>query len=271
MSRDKTYRPALPAGVRIAFHDGVLGRMRIRSLGEPRPGVPEIVMIQGMTVSDYLLPGLGALSAWTRTHLVELPGGSGSGAPPHDLTVTEYAHAAADWLCAQRLGRVLLAGHSSGTQVAAEAALMCRDRVAGVVLAGPAIDPAARGGVRVFAHWWADRRRDPKSLDEVHKPERQRVGFRRLFHVLRAHLRHDLERPVTALPVPVLIIRGREDRLGTARWGRHLADLAGDGRYVEVPGTHSFCWRYPDAWSIPIRDFAAGTWNHAPAKADPRP
>lgn len=257
MSRDKTYRPVLPDGVRTTFHDGVLGRMRIRCLGEPRPGVPEIVMIQGMTVSDYLLPGLGALSAWTRVHLVELPGGSGSGRPPHDLTVEEYARAAADWLCAQRLGRIVLAGHSSGTQVAAETALLCPGEVAGVVLAGPAIDPVARGGLRVFARWWIDRRGDPKSLDEVHKPERQQVGFRRLFQVLRAHLRHDLEKPVVGLCVPVLVIRGSEDRLGTARWARRLADLAAvGGRYVEVPGTHSFCWRYPQAWSAPIREFA---------------
>jgi pimeloyl-ACP methyl ester carboxylesterase len=248
----------MPAGVRTTFHDGELGRMRIRSLGEPRPGVPEIAMIQGMTVSDYLLPGLGALSTWTRTHLVELPGGSGSGAPPHDLGVAGYARAAAGWLRAQRMDRVLLAGHSSGTQVAAEAALLCPDEVAAVVLAGPAIDPAARGGLRVFARWWADRRGDPKSLDEVHKPERQRVGFRRVFHVLRAHLDHDLAEPVAALTVPVLVIRGRDDRLGTERWGRHLADLAADGRYAEVPGTHSFCWRYPDARSSPIRELADG-------------
>jgi pimeloyl-ACP methyl ester carboxylesterase len=90
----------------------------------------------------------------------------------------------------------------------------------------------------------------------VHKPERQRVGSRRVFQVLRAHLRHQLEEPVGALTVPVLVIRGRDDRLGTAGWARHLADLASDGRYVEVPGTHSFCWRYPDAWSSPIREFA---------------
>jgi pimeloyl-ACP methyl ester carboxylesterase len=246
----------MPTGVRTTFHDGKLGRMRIRSLGEPRPDVPEIVMIQGMTVSDYLLPGLDVLSAWTRTYLVELPGGSGSGPPPHPLTVAEYADAAAGWLRTQRLGPVLLAGHSSGTQVAAETALRCPEEVAGVILAGPAIDPVARGGLRVFVRWWADRRNDPKSLDEVHKPERQRVGSRRVFQVLRAHLRHQLEEPVGALTVPVLVIRGRDDRLGTAGWARHLADLASDGRYVEVPGTHSFCWRYPDAWSSPIREFA---------------
>lgn len=256
VSRDNAYRPTMPSDVHTSFYNEALGRMRIRSLGEPRVDVPEIVMVQGMTVSDYLLPGLRVLSAWTRTHLVELPGGSGSGEPPHDLTVAEYARTVADWLGAQDLGRVVLGGHSSGTQVAAETALLRPGHIAGVVLAGPTIDPVYRGGIRVFARWWADRRGDPKSLDEVHRPERQAVGFRRVFRVLGAHLRHDLEQPVAALTVPILVIRGREDRLSTPEWGSRLAGLAADGEYVEVPGTHSFCWRYPGAWSPPIRALA---------------
>jgi hypothetical protein len=53
-------------------------------------------MVQGMTVSDYLLPGLAALGAWTRVHLVDLPECGGSGEPPHELTVPEFADAVAD-------------------------------------------------------------------------------------------------------------------------------------------------------------------------------
>jgi pimeloyl-ACP methyl ester carboxylesterase len=107
-------------------------------------------------------------------------------------------------------------------------------------------------------------------LDEVHKPERRQVGFRRLFGVLHVHLAHDLEEPVAAVTAPVLIIRGRDDRLGTARWGRRLAGLAADGRFVEVPGTHSFCWRYPDAWSRPIRDLAGRVRDRPGADPDQR-
>jgi hypothetical protein len=81
--------------------------------------MPKIVMVQGLTVSDYLLPGLGVLSAWTRVHLMDLPGCSGSGEPPHELAVEEFAQAVADWLIHRRLSPVILAGHSSGTQVAA--------------------------------------------------------------------------------------------------------------------------------------------------------
>jgi pimeloyl-ACP methyl ester carboxylesterase len=100
--------------VETGFHDGVLGRIRSRALGDPQPGMPEIVMVQGLTVSDYLLPGLDVLSAWTRVHLVDLPGCSGSGEPPHELAVEEFALAVADWLIHRRLSPVILAGHSSG-------------------------------------------------------------------------------------------------------------------------------------------------------------
>jgi hypothetical protein len=98
VSRDKTFRPRFPTEVETGFHDGVLGRIRSRALGDPQPGMPEIVMVQGLTVSDYLLPGLCVLSAWTRVHLVDLPGCSGSGEPPHELAVEEFAQAIADWL-----------------------------------------------------------------------------------------------------------------------------------------------------------------------------
>jgi pimeloyl-ACP methyl ester carboxylesterase len=256
VSRDKTYRPRFPTGVATGFHDGVLGRIRSRALGDPQPGMPEIVMVQGLTVSDYLLPGLGVLSAWTRVHLVDLPGCSGSGEPPHELAVEEFAQAVADWLIHRRLSPVILAGHSSGTQVAAEAARMVPGHVAAVVLASPTIDPAARGMVRVLRRWWVDRKREPTSLDECHSPERKRVGFRRLLHMLRAHLRHAIEEPVAELRMPVLVIRGRDDAISTPAWASHLATLPADGRYVEVPGAHTFCWRHPAAWSTPIRALA---------------
>jgi pimeloyl-ACP methyl ester carboxylesterase len=111
--------PDFPLDVATAYHDGVLGRRRSRAVGEPRAGVPEVALVQGMAVADYLLPGLAAFGAWTRAHLVELPGFGGSGEPPHELSVPEFGRAVADWLTAQRLGPVVLAGHSSGTQVAA--------------------------------------------------------------------------------------------------------------------------------------------------------
>jgi len=255
MSRDRSYRPDFPAGLVTGYHDGILGRVRSRSLGVARTGVPQLVLVHGMTACDYLLPGLGELSTWTRVHLIDLPGCGGSGEPPHELTVAEFADAVADWLGHERLTSVLLVGHSSGSQVAAETVRRSGD-VAGVVLASPVFDPAYRGLVRVLWRWLIDLNREPASLERVNRPERRRAGLRRLAHVLRIHLRHSLPEAVDALRVPVLVIRGRDDALSTRRWAQRLAGRAADGGYVEVCGPHTFCWRYPAAWSPPLQAFA---------------
>jgi len=250
------YAPPFPRDVVTSYHDGPLGRMRSRSVGQPRPGTPELVLVQGMAVADYLMPGLGALGEWTRAHLVELPGFSGSGDPPHELSVPEYGAAVIDWLTARRLGGVVLAGHSSGTQVAAEAAVGHPD-VLGLVLASPTVDPAARGLIQLIIRWRLDGRREPPGLSVSHRPEWKRAGVRRLVHLVHAHRHHALEEPVTRLRVPLLVIRGNVDVIGTAPWARQLAALAPSGEYVEVDGAHTFPWRDPNAWSEPMRNFAA--------------
>jgi pimeloyl-ACP methyl ester carboxylesterase len=249
------HAPPFPPDVTESKHAGVLGRMRSRSVGVRHRGVPEIVLVQGMAVADYLLPGLGAFAGWTRAHLLELPGFGGSGEPPHELSVPEFGRAVADWLTARRLGRVVLAGHSSGTQVAAEAAVGHQD-VAGVVLASPTVDPVARGAVRLLVRWRLDGRYEPPGLSESHRPEWKRAGFRRLLHAFRAHLDHVMEEPVSRLTVPLLVIRGRDDRISTSPWARRLTELAPAGEYIEVVGAHTFPWRDPQAWSEPVRRFA---------------
>lgn len=247
--------PEFPHEVLSSHHDGVLGRMRSRAVGQPQPGVPEVVLVQGMAVADYLLPGLAAWGEWTRAHLIELPGFGGSGEPPHELSVPEFGQAVADWLTAQRLPPVLLAGHSSGTQVAAEAAAG-HPCVAGLVLASPTVDPIARGPLRLLIRWRRDGRQEPPGLTESHKPEWKRAGPRRLIHLVRAHLHHDLEQPLRRLDVPLLVLRGHDDRLSTPEWARNLITLVPHGRYVEVPGAHTFPWRDPHTWSAPVREFA---------------
>ncbi len=254
---DERRGPAFPGTMTTAYHDGVLGRMRSRSVGHRHAGVPELVLVQGLAVADYLLPGLGALGAWTRAHLVELPGYAGGADARHRPTVVGFGRAVMDWLDARRLGPVVLAGHSSGTQVAAEAAAGHPD-VIGLVLAGPILDPSSRGLGRLVLRWLRDGRRERPGLVGVQRHEWRRSGPRRIIHLVQAHRGHRIEEPLTRLPVPLLVIRGRDDPIGTAGWARGLAALVPDGRYVEVAGAHTFPWRDPEAWSEPVRRFAIG-------------
>jgi pimeloyl-ACP methyl ester carboxylesterase len=258
MSTREEHTPVFPEHTEIAYHDGEFGRMRSRTVGRGQPSVPEVVLVQGMGVSDYLLPGLAAFGEWTRAHLVELPGFAGSGDPPHEMDVREFGSCVADWLRERDLGPVVLIGHSSGTQVAARAAVDHPD-VVGVVLASPTVDPMARSLPRLLLRWRLDSRHEPSGLSENHRPEWKRAGIRRMVHIALVHRADRLEDAVARLRVPLLVIRGREDRISTARWGRELAKLVPDGRYIEVPGAHTFPWLVPDAWSAPVRELAAAS------------
>ncbi|MBO3743481.1 alpha/beta fold hydrolase [Actinoplanes flavus] len=205
-------------------------------------GVPEIVLVQGLAVADYLLPGLAALSSFTRAHLLELPA--------ERLPVADYGRAVADWLARKVRDPVILAGHSSGTQVAAEAA--SRDPyVAGLVLAAPMTDPAYRRTDRLFRRWLLAGRREAPGVLATQWPEWRRAGLRHIAHLVRVHRRHVIEESLRRVTVPILVLRGRRDPMSTARWARGLAT----GGYIELSGAHDFAWGDPNGWSAPMRGF----------------
>ena len=248
--------PSLPSEMLLRYTDLPEGRVRTRVLGRRRPDVPPIVVVQGMAVSDYLLPACAALGEWTEVHLLDLPGYGGSGEPTRHLDVRGYGGTVAHWLEAAELDRAVVVGHSSGTQVAAWAGVLCPQRVAAVGLASPTIDPMARSIPRLLFRWRLDARAPSPGLEANHIPEWKRAGPGGIGHLLRVHLADHLEDQVGRLPMPMLAIRAAEDRLSSESWVRDLARRAPDGDHVSVPGAHAFVWLDPSAWSEPLRRLA---------------
>jgi pimeloyl-ACP methyl ester carboxylesterase len=257
--------PAMPDALE-RHRDTSTGRMRSRTVGERRAGVPEVVVVQGMAVADYLMPAVAELGRWTRAHLVELPGYAGSGEAVRPLDVPGYGAAVAEWVAGAELGAVVLVGHSSGTQVAARAAAAA-EGVVGVVLASPTVAPTARPLPRLLWRWRQDGRNEPPGLTPAHLWEWRRPGIAGLLHLIRVHLRDRIEDTVPTLDVPLLVLRGSDDRLTTTDWARSLADGAPAGHYLEVLGAHTFPWADPTAWSEPIRRLALGL-DPAPTERD---
>jgi pimeloyl-ACP methyl ester carboxylesterase len=188
MAADPGAGPSPLPDVALAHCSTTWGVMRSRTVGTPRAGIPQVVVVPGLAVADYLQPALCELGAWTRAHLVELPGFSGSGEPPHPLDVGQFTDAVVQWLDASGLSGVVLAGHSSGTQVAARVAVRRPRDVRALVLASPTIDPRFRSLRRVLLAWRRNHALEPPSLDAQHTSERQRAGLRRVRHALSAHL-----------------------------------------------------------------------------------
>jgi len=248
--------PQLPREMVLRYTDVAEGRIRTRVLGRRQEGVPPVVVVQGMTVSDYLLPACAALGSWTEVHLLDLPGYAGSGEPTRRLDVRGYAETVVHWLEAVGLDRVVVAGHSSGTQVAAWAGVLDPGRVAAVALASPTVDPRLRSLPKLLFYWRLDARAPSPGLEANHAPEWKRAGPRGVVHLLRVHVADRLEDQVARLSVPMLALRAEEDRLTTDRWMEELVAVAKDGEWVKVPGAHAFVWLYPQAWSAPLRRLA---------------
>jgi pimeloyl-ACP methyl ester carboxylesterase len=240
------------------------GRIRTRVLGKRRPGVPPVVVVQGMAVSDYLLPSCAALGEWTEATLLDIPGYGGSGDPPRQLDVRGYGEAVAHWLTATGTEDAVLVGHSSGTQVTAWAGVLCPERILAVGLASPTVDPSVRSQARLVAHWRLDARTPSPGLQRSHVPEWRRAGSRGIAHLVRVHLADSLEEQVARLRMPVLVIRAEQDRLSTDDWVDHLASVARDGQAARVPGAHPFVWTHPEAWSPRLRDLARGATGSLP-------
>lgn len=248
--------PQLPREMLLRYTDVPEGRIRTRVLGERRPGVPPVVVVQGMAVSDYLLPACAVLGEWTQVHLLDLPGYAGSGQPTRWLDVRGYGEAVAHWLEASGIERSVVVGHSSGTQVAAWTGVLCQDRVAAVGLASPTVDPKARSLAKLLLYWRLDARSPSPGLELNHVPEWKRAGPRAIAHLVRVHLADPLEEQVARLAMPVLALRAEHDRLTTDDWLDSLTAVAPDADWVKLPGAHAFLWLDPQAWSAPLRRLA---------------
>ena len=75
--------------------------------------------------------------------------------------------------------------------------------------------------------WLRDGRREAPGLLRSQYPEWRRVGLRRLAHLVRVHRKYVIDDPFARLAVPMLVIRGRDDVLSIADWGRSGRSPAG--------------------------------------------
>jgi pimeloyl-ACP methyl ester carboxylesterase len=254
-------RRTLPDGMRRTMTDVDLGGDRKVGLhalvAGPDVPAPDVVVVPGLGVSAYLRPSVAATGArGVRCWLVDPPGFGDSGDDParRPPTIPRLAAAIVAWLD-RRVDpeRLVLVGHSSGTQVAARAAAELARRPgrapARLVLASPTVDPAHRPLPRLLGRWLADGRREPRSLVRTQIPEWRRAGPRRLTGLLRAMLTEDLEQDLEQVRCPVTVVRGGNDPISTTGWAARLAQRP-NRELVELLGLpHAFPYGDPDAFA----------------------
>jgi pimeloyl-ACP methyl ester carboxylesterase len=216
----------------IATHDR-------SSLASP-DGTPPVVLVHGLAVSHrYMMPLAARLAEHDRVHVVDLPGFGLSGEPGRVLDVAEHADHLADWLEATGSPPVVVLGNSFGCQVAVDLAVRHPDRVCGLVLVGPTVDPAARTATRQILRWLRDTaREDPLQLPVLLRDVRD-AGPRRVAGTLAHALRDPIERKLPLITVPVLVTRGSREPIVPMAWAQAATRLLPLGELSVVPGPHN--------------------------------
>ncbi|GIW08450.1 MAG: hypothetical protein KatS3mg060_3255 [Dehalococcoidia bacterium] len=147
------------SSIRRGFADTSLGQLHYRYAGS---GPPLVLLHNTWLSSKMYLPVIPDLARRFTVYAIDTLGqGDSDPAPPRDLEIAEYAQVLIEALDSLGLDRVSLAGHHTGSVIAAEASIQAPERVARLVLSGLPYwrNPATRLAQQdapFFADWTPD-------------------------------------------------------------------------------------------------------------------
>ena len=207
-------------------------------------GAERVVVVPGLGltagVAQRLLDLLGRPASAVELPAFGLPAGAGTALGPLAL-----AHRLLALLDGLDGGPVVLLGHSASCAVVTQVAAWRPDRVRALVLVGPTTDPRARSWPALVRRWWGNAVRESPRQVPVLLAAYRRTGLRTMRRGMDA-LRHDRIRVVLGtVGCPVLVVRGRHDRIAPPDWldavaaaaPRGVARSLGRGAHM-VPLTH---------------------------------
>lgn len=209
-------------------------------------GATLVAETQGTGTTTYVLVhgiGMGrSVFADAARHLrrhgrvvaVDLPGYGEAPEPARTPTIERMADLVAAYLVDRVPGRIVLVGHSMGSQVALEVAARHPGTVSCAVLVAPTVDRRARHAVVQMWRLLSDVAGEHPKVLVAGAREYLRAGpnLRRKF---RAMLVHRPEEVAPRVHVPVLVLRGAHDPVCPRSWCRFLTDALPDGRLAEIP------------------------------------
>lgn len=222
---------------------------------------PEVDRVENEAVVVFV-PGVGlgeescrpTMRSLDRRCVIATIPGFGRPAPPgHDLSPPALAVQLVGDLTVHQLPSVVLVGHSASCQIVAEAAAAAPDRVVGLVLVGPTTDPRARTWWRMAGRWLATAVHERPSLVPSLVRQYARTGLVSMLRSIDTARRHDIEAPLSRIEMPLVVLRGRHDRIAVRPWTERVAQ-AGRGEARTLPaGAHMVVTTHGDLVAGAIR------------------
>jgi pimeloyl-ACP methyl ester carboxylesterase len=172
-------------------------------------------------------------------HLLDVPGFGHRVTARCASTLADVASVVEAWL-AQRRTPVVLAGHSTGAQVAVRVAQQCPDRVHALALAGPTFPPELRRWATLVPQIARTATHEQPGEVLAVLPEYAR-GRSRVLTLLRSALDDAPEDGVRRITCPITVVTGEQDGVAPAAWAETLAR----GRLFVLPGAHNTPFTHP--------------------------
>ncbi|WP_328989523.1 alpha/beta hydrolase [Kribbella sp. NBC_01245] len=170
--------------------------------------------------------------------VVRLPGYGRTSRRHEDLSPPALGEALIREVQALGITSAVLVGHSASCQIVVEAALARPELVAGLVLIGPIGDPTASAFWRLAERWIRSAVHEPLQLIPTLRRQYAGTGPIAMTRGLRAAQRHDLSRTLEDLKIPVVVLRGKHDRIAPASWTDQVARLSGGTAQTLPTGSH---------------------------------
>jgi pimeloyl-ACP methyl ester carboxylesterase len=149
----------------------------------------------------------------------------------------------------------VLMGHSASCQIVAHAAALAPDRVTALVLVGPTTDPRAAGWAGLARRWLRTAAHERPGQVPWLVRDYTHSGFSAMARAMDAARRDRIDRVLPGLSCPVLVVRGRHDRIAPADWVAELAARAPAGRARTLPaGAHMVPLTHPGLLAPVLRE-----------------
>lgn len=212
-----------------------------------RQNTPQLVLVHGLAVSSrYFVPLAEELAASFSVLAPDLPGFGRSTKPRRALSVADLARSLEAWLDANGVERPVLVANSLGCRFAVELAARSPERVAGLVLIGPALEPRTRSRARWVARWLATAFLERPPLHLVVALDALRAGPVRVWATFEDALRNPIDGELGRVSAPVLVLRGEHDPIAPQEACERMAAALPNGRLAVVPGAgHALNWSRP--------------------------
>ncbi len=230
--------PELVQGQDLTYTSGEVTMRYTRTAPEP-PAVADtlVLLVHGIGMGRLVFADMAPiLSALGEVIAPDLPGFGDSPEPGSVTGIEQTARNLAEFIDTRAPRRVVLVGHSMGTQIVTQLAADRPELVAGLVLIAPTINRHERTARMQAWRMVQDLAGEGAKVLFLGLLEYVKTSPLWFVNKLRLMLAHRLEDVCPRVSIPVLVLRGETDKVSPRDWTREVARAFPRGRVGEIPG-----------------------------------